>query len=73
MWGVTEQRQLRTLGLRGLDKHNEMVDRSLRFGSQVEELAEVEVGEGGQLGFDILSLRYLWDYPVGRWKLKRGI
>lgn len=49
---MTEQRQLRTLGLRRLGKHSEMVDRSLRFGAQVEELVEVEVGEAGQLGFE---------------------
>lgn len=68
---MTEQQQQlrRMLGLWQLDKHSEVVDHSPRFGTQVEELVEVGEGEGHELSFDVLSLRYLWDCPVGRWKL----
>lgn len=45
---------------------------SLTFESQVEELVEVGLGEGDELGFDILSLRYLWDCPVSRWNPREG-
>lgn len=30
------------------------------------------MGEGDELGFDTLGVKYLWDCPAGRWKLTGG-